>query len=104
MPPDGSTPRIGMTITKRMLGAAVASVDAVVMGAVLVPRIGFEPMISALRGRCPGPLDERGAGRADPRGCTAEERQKYKPASRACRNSRSAATMRRRGHPPLRHP
>ena len=27
----------------------------------VVPRIGFEPMISALRGRCPGPLDERGA-------------------------------------------
>ena len=27
----------------------------------LVPHIGFEPMISALRGRCPGPLDECGA-------------------------------------------
>src|SRR5438552_2048185 len=26
----------------------------------LVPHIGFEPMISALRGRCPGPLDECG--------------------------------------------
>ena len=26
----------------------------------VVPRIGFEPMVSALRGRCPGPLDERG--------------------------------------------
>ena len=26
----------------------------------LVPRIGFEPMISALRGPCPRPLDERG--------------------------------------------
>src|SRR5437773_2378834 len=27
----------------------------------VVPHIGFEPMISALRGRCPGPLDECGA-------------------------------------------
>ena len=26
----------------------------------LVPRTGFEPVISALRGRCPEPLDERG--------------------------------------------
>ncbi len=26
----------------------------------LVPHIGFEPMISALRGLCPGPLDECG--------------------------------------------
>jgi hypothetical protein len=26
----------------------------------VVPHIGFEPMISALRGRCPGPLDECG--------------------------------------------
>ncbi len=25
----------------------------------LVGRRGFEPLISALRGRCPGPLDER---------------------------------------------
>src|SRR6266542_2733279 len=35
----------------------------------LVPHIGFEPMISALRGRCPGPLDECGtnAGRDPPR-------------------------------------
>ncbi len=39
-------------------------------GSELVPHIGFEPMISALRGRCPGPLDEcgidgrLGAGRA----------------------------------------
>src|SRR5262245_30189390 len=35
----------------------------------LVPHIGFEPMISALRGRCPGPLDECGtdAGREPPR-------------------------------------
>ena len=33
----------------------------------MVPHIGFEPMISALRGRCPGPLDECGpvsAGRS----------------------------------------
>ena len=29
----------------------------------LVPHTGFEPVISALRGRCPGPLDECGAGR-----------------------------------------
>ena len=28
----------------------------------LVPHTGFEPVISALRGRCPGPLDECGAG------------------------------------------
>src|SRR5689334_22325144 len=27
----------------------------------MVPRTGFEPVVSALRGRCPGPLDERGA-------------------------------------------
>ena len=25
----------------------------------MVARTGFEPLISALRGRCPGPLDER---------------------------------------------
>ena len=25
----------------------------------MVARTGFEPVISALRGRCPGPLDER---------------------------------------------
>src|ERR1700704_4440388 len=25
-----------------------------------VPRTGFEPVISALRGRCPRPLDDRG--------------------------------------------
>src|SRR5215211_5923239 len=28
--------------------------------AILVPHTGFEPVISALRGRCPGPLDECG--------------------------------------------
>ena len=28
----------------------------------LVPHTGFEPVISALRGRCPGPLDECGGG------------------------------------------
>ena len=27
----------------------------------LVPHTGFEPVVSALRGRCPGPLDECGA-------------------------------------------
>ena len=27
---------------------------------VVVPHTGFEPVISALRGRCPGPLDECG--------------------------------------------
>ena len=26
----------------------------------VVPRTGFEPVTSALRGRCPEPLDERG--------------------------------------------
>ncbi len=26
----------------------------------VVPHTGFEPVISALRGRCPGPLDECG--------------------------------------------
>ncbi len=26
----------------------------------MVPRTGFEPVIFALKGRCPGPLDERG--------------------------------------------
>src|SRR5256885_694968 len=26
----------------------------------VVPRTGFEPVISALRGRCPRPLDDRG--------------------------------------------
>ena len=26
----------------------------------LVPHTGFEPVVSALRGRCPGPLDECG--------------------------------------------
>jgi hypothetical protein len=31
--------------------------------AILVPHTGFEPVISALRGRCPRPLDECGAGR-----------------------------------------
>ena len=31
-------------------------------GLELVPHTGFEPMVSALRGRCPGPLDECGAG------------------------------------------
>ena len=32
----------------------------------VVPHTGFEPVISALRGRCPGPLDECGAvGRED---------------------------------------
>jgi hypothetical protein len=30
-------------------------------GGGLVPHTGFEPVISALRGRCPGPLDECGA-------------------------------------------
>ena len=30
-------------------------------GVVLVPHTGFEPVISALRGRCPRPLDECGA-------------------------------------------
>src|SRR5688572_32101153 len=30
------------------------------MRARLVPHTGFEPVISALRGRCPGPLDECG--------------------------------------------
>ena len=29
----------------------------------LVPHTGFEPVISALRGRCPRPLDECGTGR-----------------------------------------
>ena len=29
-------------------------------GRGLVPHTGFEPVISALRGRCPGPLDECG--------------------------------------------
>ena len=29
----------------------------------LVPHTGFEPVISALRGRCPGPLDECGTRR-----------------------------------------
>jgi hypothetical protein len=32
------------------------------LGRVLVPHTGFEPVISALRGRCPGPLDECGLG------------------------------------------
>src|SRR6266550_1585632 len=32
-------------------------------GGGVVPHTGFEPVISALRGRCPGPLDECGAGR-----------------------------------------
>ena len=32
-------------------------------GESVVPHTGFEPVISALRGRCPGPLDECGAGR-----------------------------------------
>src|SRR5580700_11436654 len=27
----------------------------------IVPRTGVEPVIPALKGRCPGPLDERGA-------------------------------------------
>jgi hypothetical protein len=26
----------------------------------IIPRTGFEPVISALKGRCPRPLDERG--------------------------------------------
>ena len=34
-------------------------------GEALVPHIGFEPMVSALRGRCPGPLDECGEALAD---------------------------------------
>ena len=29
------------------------------MGRGMVARTGFEPVISALRGRCPRPLDER---------------------------------------------
>ncbi len=29
------------------------------MEGLLVARTGFEPVISALRGRCPRPLDER---------------------------------------------
>ena len=32
----------------------------------MVPHTGFEPVISALRGRCPGPLDECGAVRPGP--------------------------------------
>ena len=36
----------------------------------LVPHIGFEPMISALRGRCPGPLDECGADASSYWGCS----------------------------------
>src|SRR5436189_6428853 len=36
-----------------------------VCGVGLVPHTGFEPVISALRGRCPGPLDECGKGLAD---------------------------------------
>lgn len=31
-----------------------------VRGVFLVPRTGFEPVVSALRGLRPGPLDERG--------------------------------------------
>lgn len=31
---------------------------------LVVPRTGFEPVTSALRGRCPKPLDERGIGNA----------------------------------------
>ena len=34
-------------------------------GESLVPHTGFEPVVSALRGRCPGPLDECGAGVAE---------------------------------------
>ena len=34
-------------------------------GLGLVPHTGFEPVISALRGRCPGPLDECGPVRPD---------------------------------------
>src|SRR3990170_3639739 len=30
-------------------------------GEALVPHTGFEPVVSALRGRCPGPLDECGS-------------------------------------------
>ena len=30
----------------------------------VVARTGFEPVISALRGRCPRPLDERATGSA----------------------------------------
>jgi hypothetical protein len=36
----------------------------------LVPHTGFEPVISALRGRCPGPLDECGEVRAGREGRT----------------------------------
>src|SRR4051812_15747848 len=34
-------------------------------GFAVVPHTGFEPVISALRGRCPGPLDECGEDRRE---------------------------------------
>jgi hypothetical protein len=45
-------------------GSAASNLDpAERKGTSLVPHTGFEPVISALRGRCPRPLDECGAER-----------------------------------------
>ncbi len=41
----------------------------------MVPHTGFEPVISALRGRCPRPLDECGMRRINPKGLDGERQQ-----------------------------
>src|SRR2546428_4126342 len=55
----------------------------------LVPHTGFEPVISALRGRCPGPLDECGevepTASAEPAGMVASAPAGWQPTGLARR-------------------
>ena len=68
--PDDRGRGIGQALMHTVLGAAEfrgrekAPIHARNRGSgmKLVPHTGFEPVISALRGRCPGPLDECGTG------------------------------------------
>ena len=58
-------------------------------GTAVVPHTGFEPVISALRGRCPGPLDECGevepATSAEPAGMVASAPAGWQPTGLARR-------------------
>jgi hypothetical protein len=78
-----------------------------VVGGRLVPHTGFEPVISALRGRCPGPLDECGArrsGDADQAGGYQEPHHQGKPAALAAERAQRAAHRRRRAPPAVTTP
>src|SRR5687767_2894895 len=74
--PRGHDPRCALKCADPMLVTAgatamrcgenhdpvVSTLDITGIGGGVVPHTGFEPVISALRGRCPGPLDECGTG------------------------------------------